>query len=71
MAQEPETNGRATIRDLMSMQQRFDDKLDNVQADVTKIKIQSSRNTAIIAVLVSIITTLFTGLTMKILSGVL
>ena len=70
MAQETTANGRATLRDIMQVQHDTNAELKEIQKDIAAIRVQSTRNTAVIAILVSLVTTIVTGFIFQALKGV-
>jgi len=55
MAQDSAVNGRATLRDIMQLQHDTQNELKEIRKDVAAIRALSTKNTAIIAVLVSLL----------------
>ena len=57
-----ETNGRATLRDIMDLQTLMNSKIDGVRTDMVELKIQSAKNTAFVSLVVSILTSVIVAL---------
>lgn len=62
-------NGRATLRDIMQVQHLTNCELKEIRKDIAVIRAQSTRNTAIIAILVSLVTSLITGTLLYFVKG--
>lgn len=53
-------NGRATLRDVLSLQNDMHAEIKCIREDVTRLRIQNARTTAIIAIIMSVLTSSLT-----------
>ena len=63
------TNGRATLRDIMELQQDMNDQLKDIRDDITALKVQNAKTSAIVALIVSGLTTVLVSVFMYFIKG--
>lgn len=58
-------NGRATLRDILELQNLMHSKVEEIRNDLVCLKIQNAKNTAAVAGIVSILTSVIVGIILK------